>query len=496
MRLSTFFQLDFVLVDTDYMNESVDYLKLVATKRKLLKPPLSQQKHNSLVQVDSAASSEHKREEMLSWILKSQVEANKLSKNMRVNDLVSPICQLCHLSVDLAHQTWVQIFAQMFNLLNAKQQQNLSGELTPFFSSSSHCIQKQLSSSAINTFFESLPFIAKQSNLHLLLENASGLSTYLKPSVMTYLAKNHNLWHRCILFLENILLLCKTSSHSLASSVRHSDELYMSQSEAFSSLSQLYSLLREEDYRVGLWQLKAIHENTKLALIFDQHGLFYQEQKLLEEMIAKSIDIYLNETIGPNQVDELLEYNLWEEKWVNCCKELNQWNELAEYANSKGNDMLLNLECEWKSQQQTIDWQTIKAILMSQKEQNISRENLIRLSLYQSYYLVCNPDDHHNMMLANLTGGFSSSSIVEAKVERLIHMVVKEWRRLPKLLSPAHVNLLQLSQQIVELQEAFQIQNGLYSLTQLNLQQQQQQTQQLNMHLNPASVLQEIKGLL
>ena len=55
---------------------------------------------------------------------------------------------------------------------------------------------------------------------------------------------------------------------------------------------------------------------------------------------------------------------------------------------------------------------------------------------------------------------------------------LKEWRRLPKLITPAHMTLLQSAQQIIELQEAFQIQ------------------QNLNLQLNQTQALQETKGII
>lgn len=65
-------------------------------------------------------------------------------------------------------------------------------------------------------------------------------------------------------------------------------------------------------------------------------------------------------------------------------------------------------------------------------------------------------------------------------------MALKEWRRLPRLVSPSHMTLLQAAQQIVELQEAFQIQNNLYTLGQA--------ASSPPSNINPTSILQEIKG--
>jgi transformation/transcription domain-associated protein len=70
-------------------------------------------------------------------------------------------------------------------------------------------------------------------------------------------------------------------------------------------------------------------------------------------------------------------------------------------------------------------------------------------------------------------------------------MALKEWRRLPRLVSPAHTSLLQAAQQIVELQEAFQIQNNLSTLAQLN-----QNGAGANNAANNGSILQEIKAII
>jgi len=152
----------------------------------------------------------------------------------------------------------------MFNLLNPKQQQNLYGELTPFVASGSHCVQKQSQLSTINTFIESFAM-------------AKPVSLFLRPSLLAYLAKNHNLWHRVILLLENSLYTTSEMGLSQIDGVtgtasgksfelagqaggasgnqqqQQQNALQNVQHETFSSLSHLYQQLKEEDYRAGLW---------------------------------------------------------------------------------------------------------------------------------------------------------------------------------------------------------------------------------------------------
>jgi hypothetical protein len=108
---------------------------------------------------------------------------------------------------------------------------------------------------------------------------------------------------------------------------------------------------------------------------------YFKAQKLYEEAIAKSLDFYVNEP-SLSLPDELLEFNLWEEKWIKCCRELNQWNELCEYSTTKDNDLNLNLECAWKQPNMT-DWQSMKSILLAQKDTSLPKDQSWRWSLYQ-----------------------------------------------------------------------------------------------------------------
>jgi len=100
---------------------------------------------------------------------------------------------------------------------------------------------------------------------------AKPVSLFLRPSLLAYLAKNHNLWHRVILLLENSLYTTSEMSLSQAGEggaaagkgydlagtgsgqQQQQNALQNVQHETFSSLSQLYGELKEEDYRAGLW---------------------------------------------------------------------------------------------------------------------------------------------------------------------------------------------------------------------------------------------------
>ena len=44
------------------------------------------------------------------------------------------------------------------------------------------------------------------------------------------------------------------------------------------ALSELYSLLREEDMWAGLWQKKAKYAETNIAIAYEQQGFYEQSQ--------------------------------------------------------------------------------------------------------------------------------------------------------------------------------------------------------------------------
>ena len=54
--------------------------------------------------------------------------------------------------------------------------------------------------------------------------------------------------------------------------------------ETLDALCDLYSLLKEEDMLVGLWQKRAKFQETNTALAYEQHGFFEQAQQAYEQV--------------------------------------------------------------------------------------------------------------------------------------------------------------------------------------------------------------------
>ena len=103
-------------------------------------------------------------------------------------------------------------------------------------------IQRDCHPSALNTFVESV------SRCQPPIE--------IKPALLKYLGKSHNLWHRSTLLLERKAFDSNMDSH-----------------EAMDALSEMYTLLKEEDMWAGLWQKKAKYQETNIAIAYEQQGM-------------------------------------------------------------------------------------------------------------------------------------------------------------------------------------------------------------------------------
>lgn len=68
--------------------------------------------------------------------------------------------------------------------------------------------------------------------------------------------------------------------------------------------------------------------------------------------------------------------------------------------------------------------------------------------MYGGYLLICNPED-------------KQLTFNEGYVENATTLCLMEWRRLPHIVSHIHLPYLQAAQQIIELQEAYQIHKDL-----------------------------------
>ncbi|XP_063838916.1 transcription-associated protein 1 [Ostrinia nubilalis] len=368
------------------------------------------------------------RQRALTQIINKQSEFLELARRVRTEQLVVAAAQLCHMDDQLAHHTWLRLFPRLWNTLDERQLGTVMNEIVPFIISGVHVGQRDQPLSALNTFIEALA--------------RCNPPITIKPPMMKYLGKTHNLWHRMTLNLEQMAIDQTGSSRVPREALVYDfDVESTTPTEILDSLSDMYELLQEEDMWSGLWQKHARYRETNVAIAYEQQGFFEQAQAAYDIAMAKLKQDY---TSNPASYTMHKECTLWTQHWLKCAKELNQWDSLLELGLTRSSrDPFLILESSWRNP----NWPTMKDAL-AEVEYNCPKELTWLVNLYRGYLCIC-------------AGGEQQLSGVERHAEAAAAQCLREWRRLPRVVSHAHLPLLRAAQQLMELSEAAQIHTGL-----------------------------------
>ncbi|XP_013100353.2 transcription-associated protein 1 [Stomoxys calcitrans] len=361
-------------------------------------------------------------------LINRHIEFLEINRKIRTDQLLVATSQLCHMDTSLAESVWLAIFPRIWSIFSTDQQQTIIKEVIPFLASGTNIIQKDCAPSAINTFVEGLT----QCNPKI----------YIPPNVCTYLGKAHNLWHRMTLVLEEMTSKVNLSNQSSFMDYCDQQQEYNgNQTTVHDSLSLMYSAMHEEDLWAGLWMKYAQYSETNLAIAYEQMGFFEEAQGAYDLAMTKFKEDLSNGQCNSHMNSEVL---LWENHWIRCAKELNQWDILLDYAqtNREQHEILI-MESAWR----VPDWNLMKKALLK-IEQAYSKQYGYKVNLYKGFLAILHPEERQ---LAN----------VEKYVEIASGLCIREWRRLPHIVSHIHLQYLQAAQQIIELQEASQIHQGL-----------------------------------
>ncbi|XP_008557972.1 transformation/transcription domain-associated protein [Microplitis demolitor] len=403
--------------------------------------------------------------ETINQLINKQDEFLQNARKVKTEQFLLAAAQLCHMDTSLAERVWLDIFPRLWSILDETQHSALTAEIVPFVCSGAHVIQKDCHPSAIATFVEAISHCDPP--------------VPIRPPLIKYLGRSHNLWHRMTLTLEKMAFengdlngtndtssvnansnsTVNANSSSLFSDKR---ELIPTQSafdcydfepadavtaannphaQILDSLADMYSLLCEEDMWCGLWQKHAHYKETIQATSLEQQGFFEQAQVAYDAAMTKFKQDYIGNP-APFKIQR--ETLLWEQHWIRCAKELNQWDLLLDYGSKKTEkNPFLILESSWRIP----NWTMMKEAL-AQVEHNCPKEMAWRVNLYRGFLAICHNEDQH-------------LNTVERYVELASSLCMREWRRLPAIVSHIHLPLLQAAQQIMELQEAMQIHQGL-----------------------------------
>lgn len=372
------------------------------------------------------------RRATLAHLIGKQSEFLEHSKKIRTEQFLLAAAQLCHMDTNLAERVWLDIFPRLWSTLDEHQHNTLIAEIVPFICSGTHVIQKDCHPSAIATFIEAVSHCDPP--------------VPIRPALIKYLGRSHNLWHRMTLNLEQMAFETNGTNNGAARNKREDcyefePDTNSPHAEILDSLSDMYSLLCEEDMWSGLWQKHAHYKETLQATALEQQGFFEQAQSAYDVAMTKFKQDYVA-TPAPFKIQR--EAILWEQHWIRCAKELNQWDLLLDYGSKKNEkNPFLILESSWRIP----NWTMMKESL-AQVEHNCPKEMAWKVNLYRGFLAICHNEDQH-------------LNAVERYVELASGLCMREWRRLPHVVSHIHLPLLQAAQQIMELQEAMQIHQGL-----------------------------------
>lgn len=282
------------------------------------------------------------------------------SKKIKTEQLLLAVVQLCHMDTNLAERVWLDMFPRLWSILDEYHQSFLTGEVVPFIASNAHVPQKECHPSALGTFLEAL--------------SHCNPPVAIKPYIMKYLGKSHNVWHRMTLALEQMAFESDGSSGTNQARSRREHDFYDFEqpaddvpNETINALMDMYSLLLEEDMWSGIWQKHAYYKESLHAIALQQQGFFEQAQAAYDTVMTRFTQDWVT-TPSPYKLQK--EVMMIMSQWVRCAKELNQWDTLLEYSTSKDfRDPFVAVESSWRISK----WQVMKETL-SLVEHNCPKE--------------------------------------------------------------------------------------------------------------------------
>lgn len=279
------------------------------------------------------------------------------AKKIKTEQLLLAVAQLCHMDTNLAERVWLDMFPRVWAILDEHQYNSMISEVMPFVCSGAHVIQKDCHPSALGTFLEALSHCSP--------------AVPMRPLLLKYLGKSHNLWHRTTLSLEQMAL--ENNDIDDQTKNKREPDCYEFEPdisphcEVMDTLSDMYLLLGEEDMWSGIWQKHAYYKETLHAIALQQQGFFEQAQGAYDAVMNKFRQDFVS-TPAPFKIRK--EMILWEQQWIRCAKELSQWEFLMEYGNNKKHpNPFLVLDSSWR----TPNWPIMKEAL-AQVEHNCPKE--------------------------------------------------------------------------------------------------------------------------
>ena len=324
---------------------------------------------------------------------------------VRAKDVLVPLADLQHTDWQLAHDLWVAYFPMCWSTLSKDDRSDIEQGLVALLTKDFHQRQVDRRPNCVSTLLEGIA-------------RAKPICKF-PPHVMKYLAKSYDAWYIAASSMEDLAVKPAVDS----ANVRESN---------LDALVEVYAALEEGDLFYGTWRRRAQYVETNAALSYEQNGIWDKAQNMYEQAQIKARTGSLPFSNG--------EYMLWEDQWVLCAQKLQQWEILGDFAKHENiND--LYLEAMWRNYEAWNANETrdqLDSIIKA-----VSDAPTPRRMFFQAF-----------MSLLKLHTKSESVQEFSRICDENIQLSIKNWHKLPRRITNAHIGLLENFQQLVELHDA------------------------------------------
>ncbi|WEW56189.1 transcription-associated protein 1 [Emydomyces testavorans] len=340
--------------------------------------------------------------------------------DVKSRDILEPLSQLQHADPKVAYKVWVTIFTICWSALSREERIDLEKGIVTLLTKDYH--QRQLDD--------------RPNVVQALLEGVIRAKPRFKipPHVLKFLSRTYDAWYIAASALEQ-------------SAINPIIDTPTARESNLDALVEIYAGLQEDDMFYGTWRRRCKFVETNAALSYEQQGIWDKAQQLYESAQIKARTGAVPFSQG--------EYYLWEDHWVICAQKLQQWEILGDFAKHENfNDLLL--ESIWRSLdswQGDTNREQIESLIKAVSDAPTPRRAFFQafMSLLKLHAKQESPQEFHNIC------------------DEAIQLSIRKWHQLPKRITNAHIPILQIFQQLVELHDASVICTSLSQTNERNL---------------------------
>lgn len=346
--------------------------------------------------------------------------------DVKVGDVIEPLCQLQHTDSDTAYQLWVALYPICWSLLSKDDRSDLEKGLVTLLTKDYHQRQVDRRPNVVQALVEG----------HV----RARPRCRIPPHVLKFLSRTYDAWYTAATALEESAITPQIDTPSV-------------QESNLDALVEVYAGLQEDDMFYGTWRRRCKFVETNAALSYEQNGMWDKAQQLYEAAQIKARTGAVPFSQG--------EYMMWEDHWVLCAQKLQQWDILSDFAKHENfNDLIL--ESSWRTLEMWAGQENLDQLTSIIKA--VSDAPTPRRTFFQAF-----------MALLRLHENKESPQEFNRVCDEAIQLSIRKWHQLPRRITNAHIPLLQNFQQLVELHDANVICTSLNQTTSLNLDQKSQE---------------------